>query len=571
MIRDGEELSPGENLHADVCIVGAGAAGITLALEIARQAPGISVLVLEGGTDPRYNASPPPREVSPGQFLYEGRLEGDMTTLRPEFLTQTRSRSYGGSTNCWGGWCRPLEAVDFQGHGDYHPWPIPYEELTPFYGRAQGICSLDRFEYGTEHWVKRSAGSLAAIPDQEGDDLGSVVFQAIRDTRWSFFQDYRDELDAAPDVTVLTNANLTGIVAGAVEPGSRVDEVKALRLSTLDPQTGRPGRDFTATADRYVLALGGIETVRALLASVSPNQPRGLGNNTEQLGRFFNVHPVVTDAARVTFGRRGWPRPVRDFYATETLFPFEEPGQDDAPRAASGQEVQPYEGHGVSEKRFAGAQDDTNAYTRVWATLTPTPEALRRTEAGNFRVILRGDLTRATVDVNWEQVYDFDNQVALTDEKDVFGIPRVVLKWHIHRRDEDTYCTALELAEAKLRSAGYLEGGGSFQALFDIRDRATWKQDLPNPGDHHMGGTRMSAAPEGGVVDPDTRVHGMTNLFVSSCSVWPSAGWANPTLTIVAMASRLAHHLIGLAGAARSVPTHQATIPSPEPAPGGPT
>jgi choline dehydrogenase-like flavoprotein len=570
MIRNGEDLAPGTNLHADVCIVGAGAAGITLAIEIARQAPFISVLVLEGGTDPTRNGSPPPRETSQSQFLYRGELEGDLRTIRPQFLTQTRSRSYGGSTNCWGGWCRPLDAIDFKGHDDYTGWPITRGDLVPFYERAQDICFLDRFEYDDpQYWVdraRRAGTQLGTIPTAHGAEMRSVVIQAIRETRWSFFQDYHEELNASPNVTVAVNANLVEIVAEAAEPGSRTDRVRMLRLSSLDLASCRPGGEcrpgvpFTATAERYVLALGGIDTVRSLLAATTPNQRHGLGNNTEHLGRFFSVHPVVEKAARVTFGSSPWPKPVRDFYAMSTDFYPERVGMQ--------REVPSYEGHAVNDVRFAAPPADETPFTRVWATLTPTPEALASAGVGNFRVILRGDQQRADVDVNWEQVPDLANRVELTGERDVFGVPKVVLKWHIHERDEDTYRAALKMAETTLRNAGYLDGGGSFHPVFDIGDRDSWRVNLPNPGDHHLGGTRMSADPDAGVVDANALIHGMTNLYVSSCSMWPSGGWANPTLTIVAMASRLAHHLIGLAGAAGTLRTDEVTLPAPAPASG---
>jgi choline dehydrogenase-like flavoprotein len=572
MIRRGEDVPANANLHADVCIVGAGAAGITLALELSRNAPHISVLVLEGGTDPVLNDRPPPDRVSRSQFLYEGELEGDLNTIRPQFLTQTRSRSFGGSTNCWGGRCRPLDEVDFQGHGVYEGWPISRSDLVPFYRRAQEICFLDRFEYDDpQYWAKRARASnvwLAPIPDQGKSEMRSVVFQNMREPRVCFFQDYRDELAASGSVTVVTNATLCAIVAGADEQGSAVDTARALRLGVLDVGTWKPAKEFTATARRFVLALGGIETVRALLTSRSENQPRGLGNNAGQLGRYFAVHPVVSDAARVTFGGSGWPKEVRDFYSIETRFPPETPGESVAPRVVPGQRVQSYEEEALAAIGCEPRRPDEAVYTRVWAALVPTVSALARTEAGNFRVILRGDLAGTNVDVNWEQTSEYENQVAPTTEKDVFGIPKVVIRWCLHERDEETYETALKLTEDKLREAGYLHPDGKFNKLFDIRDRNSWRLNLPNPGDHHMGGTRMSADAGAGVVNPDTRVHGMTNLYVASCSVWPSTGWANPTLTIVAIASRLAHHLIDLAGAAGSVPTHDVGIPSSEPARG---
>lgn len=547
MIYQAHELAAESELQADICIVGAGAAGITIALELIRNAPNLQILLLEGGTQPIYNYTPPPREISPSQFLYRGILEGDMSTIRPAFLTQSRSRSYGGSTNCWGGWCHPLHEIDFAGHGAYAGWPISRDDLLPFYIKAQQICFLDQFVYDDpDYWIergKRQNISLATIPSAAGDPLRSVVFQGIDDSRWSFFDNYRDELASAPNLKVVVNANLLRI---ETTPDGSNDRVTRLHCASLD-ENQQPAQQFSVSATRHVLALGGIEIIRALLLSPSQNQPNGLGNNDDLLGRFFNVHPVVTDAALVRFGSSPWPTAVNTFYSQETLFTSEdEIALAFAPRLLT-RPVQPYEAHSSSGRLghlgMAQPQAGPN-YTRVWATLTPTDTILHNENIGNFRIILRGDQSSTKVDVNWEQTTEPNNRIVLADQTDIFGLPLVKLQWQLHERDLQTYNRALELTEAQLQSAGYLAEGGSFTRLFDINNRATWQENLPNPGDHHMGGTRMSLSPDQGVVRPDGRLHAVSNLYISSCSVFPSSGWANPTLTIIAMATRLANHLI---------------------------
>jgi choline dehydrogenase-like flavoprotein len=184
----------------------------------------------------------------------------------------------------------------------------------------------------------------------------------------------------------------------------------------------------------------------------------------------------------------------------------------------------------------------------AWGVLTPTAAAMRREKIGNFRIILRFSPggREAMVNINWEQVPNEDSRLTLDHAiaDPLFGQPVSRLDWRMTDADKRTAQRGLALTEAYLRS----KGASSFKMLTDVSGGAERWTLPPSPyalatGDHHMGATRMSARPQEGVVNADSRLHGVKNLYIAGCSVFPTGGYANPTLTIVALALRLADHL----------------------------
>lgn len=544
MIIDGNKVGA-DNVDVHICILGGGAAGITIALELARKSPHLKVAVLEGGGEPPPNSSIP---------QYQGDMVGDMPLINPDFLTNSRYRALGGSTNCWGGWCAPLDEADFTGHGDgtFPAWPIDRGELDPFYERAQQVCSLGPFRYDPAYWIARDAGKLAEMPGN-GGPVRTASIQYPQGDRLRFFSVYRAELQSAPNLTVVLNANVVRIDAEMV---GGMDRITRVAVDTLPSR-----KRFTVTAGRFVVALGGIESVRALLNSPSPSQPNGLGNNHDLVGRFFNVHPLVPSAATVAFAGRGWSQETQNLFGNPR-FPIP-PSSSQPP--VIGLEVPDYEAHAD------GAQPEGEpgeaSFVYVMGTLVPTGDALRASPHGSFRVMLTGTSDSCSLNVCWEQVPSYESRVALSDIRDVFGNRRVLLDWKLSPADVATYENAVAAVLARLDAAGYQRG--SFTWNFDIHDRSSWIRGGLKAGEHHMGGTRMADSPADGVVDRNCRLHAVSNLYVSGSSNWPTGGWANPTLTIVAMAIRLADHLRGVAGAEVAVPIDEAVIPTPLPTAGG--
>lgn len=158
----------------------------------------------------------------------------------------------------------------------------------------------------------------------------------------------------------------------------------------------------------------------------------------------------------------------------------------------------------------------------------PTDETLVADQLGNFRALV--DFNSGNINLNWEQIPNPNSRITLGPTRDMFGDPVALLDWNTTAFDERTARTALKLTVDELKRLGYATDGGGNPVI-------------TAPGDHHMGATRMSSDPRNGYVDADCRSHEIANLYVSSSSVFVTGGVSNPTLTIIALAVRLADHL----------------------------
>ncbi len=263
VIVDAQEIPAESVLETDLCIVGCGAAGITIARELAGSSVGVVVLE-SGGLD--FDAATNDLDAGANIGLPYFPLEG------------ARLRYFGGSTNHWGGVCRPLTDVDFEPR-DWIPgsgWPITRADLDPYYPRAATISGLSVADWSIDRWSEDSAFPVWPL---SGDPIESVVVQVVEGRRRSFADRYRADLDNATNVTVHLNAN--AIAIDTDPSGAHVERVRAGTLA---------GGRFAVTAQRYVIATGGIENARLLLASDGV-RPEGVGNDRDQVGRYFMEHP----------------------------------------------------------------------------------------------------------------------------------------------------------------------------------------------------------------------------------------------------------------------------------------
>ncbi|MCZ7536521.1 MAG: hypothetical protein M5T61_11855 [Acidimicrobiia bacterium] len=262
MFRPADEVPAGSVLRADICIAGGGAAGITLAREL--RGSGASVILLEsGGFDPDPD----------DQALYTARSSGD----RYDPLA-TRLRYLGGATNHWSGWCRPIDPLHFEPRGwiANSGWPISRSDLDPYYARAAKVCELPPSfgdstagDRGDNEGVDRWFQSLF-----EDDAITSTEYWFSPPTR--FGSRYRDDLELSSETTAYLRANLVNVA-------NSDGRVTQFEVATLD------GNNFAVEAGAYVIALGGIENARMLLAS-RDSSPAGLGNDGGLVGRYFMDH-----------------------------------------------------------------------------------------------------------------------------------------------------------------------------------------------------------------------------------------------------------------------------------------
>jgi choline dehydrogenase-like flavoprotein len=531
VIGDGRKIESGTVLETDVCIVGAGPAGIVIALELAKTS--LKVCLLEsGGFDPELAT----------QSLYKGTLTG-----QPYFdLDGCRFRLFGGSTNRWGGWCRPLEPIDFERRDwvERSGWPFGAEELAPFYQRCAPLFDLHTDRFDLAFWR-----GVAPEPELKPEEFGNQVFQYSPET--NFGVKFRAPIAAAPGITTLLHANALEI--DLATDGNTVSRVRAGSLE---------GNQFEVKARAFVLAVGGIENPRLLLAS-QKSRPAGLGNERDWVGRCFMEHPHVPLGHLIPSNpsfRRGFyrkheypPHRIRGVlsplpslqqrlgllgssitieearYSFGTTF-LEWPSEIMLPLVRTQRWISRHVSPGLAKVLKSNAEYACGL-PRQLATALRSRQARRQIPPSLGGARIYSLYFRA------EQIPDPASRITLTSRPDRLGMPTAALDWRL--RDADTENIWRSLAEF----AGALERAGLGRVLIPHgTERERWKERIIG-GPHHMGTTRMSVDPAQGVVDPHCRVHSLANLFIAGSSVFPTSGYANPTYTIVALALRLAERL----------------------------
>ncbi len=525
MIIEARGVSDGTVLEADVCIVGAGAAGITLARRLASD--DVSVCLLESGGFEYDEAT---------QSLYKGPITG-----RPYHeLDVTRLRFFGGTTNHWSGWCSPLDPIDFEPR-PYMPsggWRIRHADLGDYFGEAADICQLPlrTFELAAHQ------DKLPELYRQPLRNFGLTarVWQMSPPTR--FGEVYGPEIEAAPTVRCLLGANVVGI---QMHEGS--DLVDRLQVKTLD------GTAFAVRARAYVLAAGGIENARLLLQPTN-GRANGIGNGGDQVGRHFMLHPMVPIGTVLAVGSNGALLQTvgEEVVGGLGLSPAEQlrlqlpnhvinvlPGRPTwvAPAA-----------FGILKRRIRKPLADTDVFLEdvkfVLGDLDEIGEYAYGRASQRFSRLLGEEKPAPdvyTVLLRMEHLPNPESRVELVDERDALGSQRAAVNWTFAAAEKDGIrATALRFGEI----VGAMSIG-RFRLTEWLQDEAA---SFPNwvDGDyHHMGTTRMSDSPATGVVDWDCRVHDAQNLYVAGSSVFPTGGSSNPTLTIVAMTLRLGDRIIG--------------------------
>lgn len=521
MILDAQTGFAHEPPHYDLCIVGAGAAGITLALEL--DLAGWRVCLLEAGGSV-YEAET--------QRLFEGEVVGQPYPM----LRDTRVGALGGSTTVWAGWCRPLEALDFESRDwcDAGGWPFGLDELRPYYARAHEICALATFDYDPGHWAR----VLGAHGLLSGDP--SFTNEIVHVNVQNFGRRYRERLERSTNIDLVlhvpvTRARLEGAACAAVE------------IRTLD------GHDLAIRADRFVLAAGGVENPRLLL--LSGDDPAGApGNAGGLVGRYFTDHAYVDPGTLVLrepetlgFYRAGPVAPSRGASSVRGILSLRREVVERERLMNAALYFHPrYEAHRVFDTAEVKALLELWNKRRqravpgaAWPYLRQAARAPHRLAVALARklAVRHGPARRWRMRAAFETGFRHANRVMLSDQRDRIGRRRVCIEWQIAEADVENMRRVIQLFDQAVRQAGV----GHLERAFPDSP-AAWRQALEG-GKHHMGTTRMHVSSRHGVVDENSRVHGTSNLFVVGSSVFPSGGYANPTLTIVALAARLGDHL----------------------------
>jgi choline dehydrogenase-like flavoprotein len=528
VLIDARSISNGSQFECDLCVVGAGPAGIAIVDRL--RASGLSIVLLESGG---FNVE------LPTQKLYRGELHGDKYFR----LDACRWRLFGGGTNRWGGWCRPLEAVDFTQRDwlAHSGWPINAQTLQPYEADAAALFELPNSRFDLAAWRDRLPVPLAL----DDTHFENIVFQHSPET--NFGEIYRAGVLGAANVTTMLHANLTQIRLDADS-----NCVGALHVATLT------GHTFTVRPKAAVLAAGGIENARLLLASRA-DRSAGLGNEFDLVGRYFMEHlhvpmghllaapgagnndfygKAIFDDARL----RGLITPTAAAQARHRLlatsiaverasYSLGTPFVGWSPRITFGpvrcyRTLRSWHFKRVAERLKQIAQRVYAAPNRV-----QTWQLSRRVRSR--AVGASGSDRIYSLYFRAEQAPDPTNRVTLSEQRDALGMPESRLEWRVKPIDAAGFTGWLEVLDRDFRARGL---GKVIGPLDD------WQAGITG-GPHHMGTTRMSADPRHGVVDADCRVHSVENLYVAGSSVFATSGYANPTFALVSLALRLADTL----------------------------
>jgi choline dehydrogenase-like flavoprotein len=510
MFVDARSMPSGTVIETEVCIVGAGAAGITLGREFVNS--GFRVALLESG-DTDFNEAT--------QDLYGGTNIG-RRYFNPKGVG-LRLRYFGGTTNHWGGWCALPDPLDFEAREGikYSGWPFSRAYLEPWYRRAHDVLQLGAFDYAPSAWGVAPAD---IPPPFKGPHFVFQILQVSPPTR--FGPDYGPLLRQAPRLTVYLNAN-----ALRFETGENNSQVQSLAVGVL------PDHRLSVRARVYVLAAGGIENARLLLLS-GKQGGNGLGNDHDLVGRFFMCHleypgGIIMQAdpyMDFKFQSGDEPQPYNQAGVTRSFVPYICLSEDSRRKM------------GLPNLRLLLSKLMVGGIDRQGRILDDQGSTIL--EAGNIVPALLHKAQFETlpfaalsVYCSSEQMPNPDSRIGLGTATDPFGSRTVTVDWQLTADNKRGVNAGHRLLGAEIGRAGL----GRFWSSM-LGDFAPWPRRMFG-NQHNIGTTRMNRDPAVGVVDENCRLHGIENLYVAGSSVFPTEGTANPTLTIVALALRLADHV----------------------------
>jgi len=516
--------------ETEVCIIGAGPAGLLVATELAKQQ--IHVVILESGQ--RHPLAERPdyakrflRGENPWQSAVPG-IDAHTTAGRVRYsLDWMRARGVGGSSLHWEGYTLRLHPDDFQlrrVHGIADDWPLTYEKLEPYYAsaeRALGVAGV-----ADDPWAapRSSAFPLPPFPFSYSDALFlqacsrlGIALQHLPQARNSIAYAGRSQCRACGTCHVCptgAKASVDLTHAPQLEASPTVQilaETTALRLQ-VDP-SGRVGSVLYVGPDRaqhelksriFVLAAGGVETPRLLLLSSSPSHPHGLANRSGCVGRYFMSHPSLDVSGRLD----AKTYPYRIGFSTAMCRQFAVEG----------------------DRRRHGA-----FMLEILNRAGPAPQEIAVASGAPGRALRQAVAEQfghwVGIRIYCEQLPDGQNAVTLDPTiTDPFGQPVPHLTYDVGPYERQTLRRALDIATSILRAMGAAE----------IRVAHLWH------GAHQIGTCRMGVDPASSVVDADLRCHDVENLYLVGSGVFVTGSASPPTLTIAALATRAGEHIASI-------------------------
>ncbi|WP_194774568.1 GMC oxidoreductase [Pararhodonellum marinum] len=508
---DARKLSANNIIEGDICIIGTGPAGLSIALDW-MNTPYKVILLEAGGFE--YDDS------------VQDMLSGDATGQRYFPLRSTRLAQFGGTSGHWAGMCSPFDEIDFEKR-DWVPnseWPISKKDLEPYYEQAHFPLKLGPYNYDLGFWQEQWP-NLNPFPLDE-NVIWNKVWQLSKVSGWNggLKQAYQDLIIKAPNIQLYTYATLVDIKGN--EPVNSVQEVEI---------NNRSNNTLKVRAKHYILAMGAIQNARMLLAS-NRQAKNGLGNDHDLVGRFFMEHLEVDTAEMWLL--KPFPTELNHFnqqlmFWNELALRKEVLRNEKILNGTCGLSPTAYARHVTPRIDVWQNEDPRESVDNIFKSWD---EAEEKAKAHNQGAIMRA----FTFQTRMEQSPNPNSRITLSEKKDAFGVPLANLNWELSPLDKRSLRRINQIMAKEVGKAGIARVKLN-DFLIDESDDSFPKST--NGGWHHMGTTRMGASPNKGVVDIHCQVHGINNLHVAGSGCYVTSGAPNPTLTLVAFALRLSDRI----------------------------
>jgi len=522
MIHDLENVGDVSTLDADICIIGTGVAGLSIAREFLGSK--YKVMLLEGGGI---------KDEARSQKLYIS----DVVGMPHDGIHNGRFRVLGGSSTRWGAQLMTMQEFDLRKH-DFSPnsgWPININDISPYYDRAQQVLGVNLDSFEEDLWETLNTEPLL---------FNKELFR-YRFSKWAGFSKRNLAKTIAPEIAnsknidIYIHANATEIVPN--EQGSSIQYVRARNYS---------GKEVNFRARVFILCCGTIETARILLASRSVI-PTGIGNENDLVGRYFQDHITIRIAELNPTDKKVFGKVFDPVYRGETMHSSKLVLTEEVREKYKCLNAMGHVVFGLSVE--SGFYELRSILRALQAKKNPLPSPmgawrLLRYSHEFVRLVLGKQFlgrrlspvsAKSYLQIECEQSPQPDSRLLLTDRVDDLGMPVVSLDWRLGDLEQHSVHQYMKLFSREWERMG-LGTAEWHESLLEDRDK--WLTACRDTY-HQLGTTRMSNDPHDGVVDIDLKVHGINNLYVGSCSVLPTGGSSNPTLTMMALCLRVADHI----------------------------
>lgn len=557
MLIDSQEINSNKQAYADICIIGSGPAGMTIANELIENKKIKVILVESGGVNEVTYSS---------QSIFEGKITGKLE----QDLTKSRCRKFGGTANFWvdnldnasytAVRSVPLSNIDFK-ERLWIPnsgWPFSYSSIANYYKRAENLLELESFDTNYQPWNDLSSKELPIREKHFKTEYYQFGYSS------TFLDDIKNKLINSSSVEILTNCHLIDVVMGKTQ-----GIVEQLEFLTLQ------GSKIFIKAKNYILSAGGIENARILL-SFNNTYNNKLGNQSGLVGKYFMEHPIISlgeffpfkksliDSATaydlcyrdkvLSMGRLDLNEnaQINHHLLNTTLLLIPRTKDYNARSIRSLKRlIRLIKGQNGQNKSAFSTQDVKNLMLGIDDVCNGIINKLRHGKHNQLRYkVDRGGwsllpkpsryFTKFEVVAVCEQPPNSEIQIELKDDLDEWGMKKIKdIEWNFDKLLLTSLAKVEKLFAEEVSEAGL----GSYSSWIDKNDDGTLNLDRCYGGNHHMGTTRMHNNPSKGVVDVNCQVHGVRNLYVSGSSVFPTVGFANPTFTIIALSLRLSDYL----------------------------